>query len=175
MLAAGFGIRVAALSAGGYDTHDGQAGEHSDLLTDLGDSLVAWQADLTARGLSSRVLTLVWSEFGRRPRDNDSGGTDHGAGGLVLVVGDRANGGIRSEFPGLARLDEDDNLLVTTEFRTVYASLLESWRRAPAARALTPAAPGTAGNILRRGPLAQLGEHQLDKLGVTGSSPVRPT
>jgi uncharacterized protein (DUF1501 family) len=127
MLAAGFGTRVAALSAGGYDTHDGQAGEHADLLTDLGDSLAAWQADLTARGLSSRVLTLVWSEFGRRPRDNDSGGTDHGAGGLVLVVGDRANGGIRSEFPGLARLDEDDNLLVTTEFRTVYASLLEGW------------------------------------------------
>ena len=54
-------------------------------------------------------------------------GTDHGAGGLVMVVGDRANGGILTEFPGLSRLDEDDNLLVTTEFRTVYASLLEQW------------------------------------------------
>lgn len=136
MLGAGFGTRVAALSVGGFDTHDDQATDHADLLTDLGDSLVAWQADLGARGLSGRVLTLVWSEFGRRPEDNDSGGTDHGAGGLVMVVGDRANGGIRSEFPGLARLDEDDNLLVTTEFRTVYASLLEQWLGVEAGRVL---------------------------------------
>jgi uncharacterized protein (DUF1501 family) len=136
MLGAGFGTRVAALSISGFDTHDAQDEEHPDLLKDLGDSLVAWQADLTARGLASRVLTFVWSEFGRRPQDNDSRGTDHGAGGLLLVVGDRANGGIRSEFPGLGRLDEDENLLVTTEFRTVYASLLESWLGVEAARVL---------------------------------------
>ena len=71
-----------------------------------------------------------------RPEDNDSNGTDHGAGGLVFVVGDRARGGIQSEFPGLANLDEDDNLLVTTEFRTVYATLLESWLGVEAARVL---------------------------------------
>lgn len=136
MLGAGFGTRVAALSIGGFDTHDEQAEEHADLLKDLGDSLVAWQADLAARGLSGRVLTLIWSEFGRRPEDNESLGTDHGAGGLVMVVGDRANGGIRSEFPGLARLDPDENLLVTTEFRTVYASLLESWLGVEAGRVL---------------------------------------
>jgi uncharacterized protein (DUF1501 family) len=136
MLGAGFGTRVAALSVSGYDTHDDQPETHRALLADLGDSLAAWQADLSARGLAHRVLTLVWSEFGRRPEDNDSQGTDHGAGGLVLVVGDRANGGIRSEFPGLARLDEDDNLLVTTEFRTVYASLLEGWLGVEAGRVL---------------------------------------
>jgi uncharacterized protein (DUF1501 family) len=141
MLGAGFGTRVATLSAGGYDTHDEQADTHKELLTDLGDSLMAWQADLTARGLSSRVLTMVWSEFGRRPEDNDTG-TDHGAGGLMLIVGDRANGGIRSEFPGLAQLDEDDNLRVTTEFRTVYATLLESWLGVEAARVL-PKIDGT--------------------------------
>ncbi|MGD9571073.1 MAG: DUF1501 domain-containing protein [Thermoleophilia bacterium] len=136
MLAAGFGTRVAALSIGGFDTHDDQPEDHAELLTDLGNSLQAWQADLSARGLAHRVLTLVWSEFGRRPADNESNGTDHGAGGLVMVVGDRANGGIRSEFPGLARLDEDDNLLVTTEFRTVYASLLEQWLGVEAGRIL---------------------------------------
>ncbi len=136
LLGAGFGTRVAALSIGGFDTHDNQPDEHTTLLKDLGDGLLAWQADLAARGLSGRVLTLVWSEFGRRPEDNDSRGTDHGAGGLVMVVGDRANGGIRSEFPGLARLDEDSNLLVTTEFRTVYATLLESWLGVEAARVL---------------------------------------
>jgi uncharacterized protein (DUF1501 family) len=136
MLGAGFGTRIAALSIGGFDTHDAQLDTHAEILTDLSDSLGAWQADLEARALSSRVLTLVWSEFGRRPEDNDSLGTDHGAGGLVMVVGDRANGGIRSEFPGLSKLDEDDNLLVTTEFRTVYASLLESWIGVEAARVL---------------------------------------
>ena len=61
---------------------------------------------------------MIWSEFGRRPEDNDSGGTDHGAGGLLLLVGNRANGGVRSEFPGLTRLDDDENLIVTTDFRT---------------------------------------------------------
>jgi len=136
MLAAGFGTRVAAISTGGFDTHDDQTTEHPDLLKDLGDSLAAWQADLTARGLAGRVLTMVWSEFGRRPEDNDSNGTDHGAGGLMLIVGDRANGGIRSEFPGLSSLDEDDNLKVSTEFRTVYATLLESWLGVEAARVL---------------------------------------
>ena len=101
LLGAGFGTRIATISSGGFDTHDAQATAHADLLQDLGDSLRAWQADLDARGLSQRVLTMIWSEFGRRPEDNDSGGTDHGAGGLLLLVGNRANGGIRSEFPGL--------------------------------------------------------------------------
>ncbi len=137
MLDAGLGTRIAALTAeGGFDTHDNQPEEHERLLKDLGDSLWAWQADLQARGLSRRVITLVWSEFGRRPEDNESNGTDHGAGGLALVVGDRANGGIRSEFPGLAKLDPDDNLRVTTEFRTVYASLLEGWLGVEAGKVL---------------------------------------
>lgn len=144
MLGAGFGTRVAALSIGGFDTHDQQPTEHAKLLKDVGDSLVAWQADLTARGLAGRVMTLVWSEFGRRPEDNDSSGTDHGAGGLVLLVGDRARGGIQTEFPGLGRLDPEDNLLVSTEFRSVYATLLESWLGFEAARVL----PGIDGSRL---------------------------
>ena len=127
MLGAGFGTRIATISQGGYDTHDEQEKDHTELLKTLGDSLVAWQADLDSRGLSDRVLTVVWSEFGRRAEDNDNKGTDHGAGGLVLVVGNHANGGIQSEFPGLGRLDDDDNLLVTTEFRNLYATVLESW------------------------------------------------
>lgn len=136
MLGAGFGTRVAAISTSGFDTHDNLTTEHGPLLKDVSDTLWAFQADLEARGLADRVPTLVWSEFGRRPEDNDGNGTDHGAGGLVLLVGNRANGGIRSEFPGLGRLDEDDNLLVSTEFRTVYASLLEGWMGIEAARIL---------------------------------------
>ncbi|HWH15174.1 MAG TPA: DUF1501 domain-containing protein [Miltoncostaeaceae bacterium] len=135
MLGAGFGTRIAAVSSGGFDTHDDQAAEHPGLLADLSTTLGAFQADLGARGLAHRVLTLVWSEFGRRPQENGTG-TDHGAGGLLLLVGERANGGIRSEWPGLATLDPRANLRVTTEFRTVYASLLEQWLAVEAARIL---------------------------------------
>ncbi len=135
IMGAGFGTRVIAVSTGGYDTHNNQLTEHVDLLSNLSDSLWAFQADLDARGLSNRVLVMVWSEFGRRPKANNSG-TDHGAGGLLMLVGNRANGGIRSEFPGLARLDREDNLLVTTEFRTVYASVLEQFMGVEAGRVL---------------------------------------
>ncbi len=131
ILGAGLGTRIATVTQSGYDTHDRQTETHPALLKGLSDSLLAWQADLDARGLSDRVLTVVWSEFGRRVKDNESNGTDHGAGGLVLVIGNRANGGIQSEFPGLSRLDRQGNLLVTTEFRNLYASLLEQWLGVP--------------------------------------------
>jgi uncharacterized protein (DUF1501 family) len=149
LLGAGFGTRIATVSVGGFDTHDAQAQAHGDLLQDLGDSLLSWQADLDARGLSGRVLTMVWSEFGRRPEDNDSAGTDHGAGGLLLLVGNRANGGIRSEFPGLARLDDDDNLVITTDFRSVYATLLEDWLGVEASRVLPRVPAGSHLPLLR--------------------------
>ena len=84
---------------------------------------------------------MIWSEFGRRPEDNESAGTDHGAGGLLLLVGNRANGGIRSEFPGLAQARRRRQLVVTTDFRSVYATLLEDWLGVEAARVL-PQVPG---------------------------------
>ena len=142
LLGAGFGTRIAD-DLERRLRHARRPGRRRTptLLQDLGDSLRAWQADLDARGLSQRVLTMIWSEFGRRPEDNDSGGTDHGAGGLLLLVGNRANGGIRSEFPGLTQLDDDENLVVTTDFRSVYATLLEDWLGVEAARVL-PQVPG---------------------------------
>jgi uncharacterized protein (DUF1501 family) len=124
MISKPLGIRVASIEAGAdFDTHDNQS-ELTDLLGEVSECLAAFQADLEARGLSNRVLTFVWSEFGRRPEENDSG-TDHGAGGLAWVQGDRAAGGVLSEYPDLNRLDRDDNLQVTIDFRRVYSSLLE--------------------------------------------------
>ena len=95
-------------------------------LPEISQALGAFQADLEARGVADRVLTFVWSEFGRRPHDNDSG-TDHGAGGLAWVQGTRARSGLLSEYPSLREFDDDDNLKVTVDFRTVYASLIEQW------------------------------------------------
>jgi uncharacterized protein (DUF1501 family) len=124
MISKPLGIRVADVQADGdFDTHDNQI-ELTTLLADVSECLAAFQADLEARGVSQRVLTFVWSEFGRRPEENDSG-TDHGAGGLAWIQGDRALPGVHSEYPDLNRLDRDDNLQVTIDFRRVYSSLLE--------------------------------------------------
>jgi uncharacterized protein (DUF1501 family) len=123
----GLPMKVVALDAnGGYDTHDDQNGSLPGDLALFSQSLAAFQADLEARGLADRVLINVWSEFGRRPEENGSG-TDHGAAGLSMVIGTQARGQMVGEFPGLATLDEDDNLRHTTDFRAVYCSLLEQW------------------------------------------------
>jgi uncharacterized protein (DUF1501 family) len=127
MLELGLPLKVVALDAnGGYDTHDNQNGSLPGDLAEFSQSLAAFQADLEARGLADRVLINVWSEFGRRPRENGNG-TDHGAAGLSMVIGSRAKGTMVGQFPGLAQLDEDDNLRNTTDFRAVYCSLLEQW------------------------------------------------
>ena len=127
MLAAGMPIRCAALSApGSFDTHDDQAESFDSDLKMTADSIAAFQADLEARGLADRVLTLVWSEFGRRPEENSSG-TDHGAAGAAFVIGTKVNGQMVGEFPGLAQLDADDNLRATSDFRGLYSSIIEQW------------------------------------------------
>ncbi|MGZ5336380.1 MAG: DUF1501 domain-containing protein, partial [Solirubrobacterales bacterium] len=90
-------------------------------------AVLAFQRDLEARALDDRVLMEMWSEFGRRPDENGSAGTDHGAAGCAFVVGTRARGQMVGEFPGLATLDEDDNLRSTSDFRGMYCSLIEQW------------------------------------------------
>jgi len=127
MLDAGLPIRCVSTGApGGYDTHDNQLESFGDDIGLTFDTLAAFQADLEARGLADRVLTMVYSEFGRRPEQNGSG-TDHGAAGSAFVMGTRVQGGTVGEFRGLNDLDEDDNLRNSTDFRLLYCSLLEQW------------------------------------------------
>ena len=128
LLAQPLGIRVAAVQTDSdFDTHDRQRDDHTRGLLEVSQALGAFQADVEARGLGDRVLTLVWSEFGRRAEQNDSEGTDHGAGGLAFVMGTRARAGMLSDYPSLSRLDSHGNLPVTVDFRRVYCSLLEQW------------------------------------------------
>ncbi|MEA2474725.1 MAG: hypothetical protein QOE06_2640 [Thermoleophilaceae bacterium] len=128
LLSQPLGIRVAAVEADGqFDTHDAQPDDLSKGLKEVSEALSAFQADLEARGLADRVLTFVWSEFGRRPQENESSGTDHGAGGLAWVQGTRVRSGVLTDYPDLSRLDREDNLAVTVDFRRVYSSLLEQW------------------------------------------------
>ena len=128
LLSQPLGIRVAAVEADGeFDTHDSQPGDLTAGLKEVSEALSAFQADLEARGLAERVLTFVWSEFGRRPEENESAGTDHGAGGVAWVQGSRVRSGVLTDYPDLGRLDREDNLAVTVDFRRVYSSLLEQW------------------------------------------------
>ncbi len=122
------GVRVATVDGrADFDTHNNQAERLAEGLSDHSASLSAFQHDLQRRGLADRVLTFIWTEFGRRPTANSSGGTDHGAGGIAFVMGNRANGGIRTEYPSLRNLDGQGNLKVTADFRGIYASLIEQW------------------------------------------------
>jgi uncharacterized protein (DUF1501 family) len=128
LIAQPLGIRVATVDADGeFDTHEGQAATLTRDLGAVGEALATFQADLEARGVADRVLTFVWSEFGRRPGANKSGGTDHGAGGVAWVQGPRALGGILTEYPSLTDLDPEKNLKVTVDFRRIYGSLLAQW------------------------------------------------
>ncbi len=127
MLHTGMPIKCASLNAvGSYDTHSNETDTLSTNLEDTVSALVAFQRDLEARGLDQRVLIQLWSEFGRRPRENGSG-TDHGAGGVALLIGTRAAGKMVGEFPGLTKLDGNENVVKTSDFRAMYCSLLEQW------------------------------------------------
>jgi uncharacterized protein (DUF1501 family) len=127
-IATGLPMRVVTIRApGGYDTHADETEDLSRGLLDTCEGVLAFQRDLEARGLADRVLVEMWSEFGRRPEENASLGTDHGAAGCAFVVGSKAKGEMVGEFPGLAQLDPNDNVRVTSDFRAMYCSLLEQW------------------------------------------------
>lgn len=121
-------------AAGGWDTHSAQAGDFSRNLRTTCENLRAFWQDLRLRGLDHRVLVLVWTEFGRRPEENGSAGTDHGAAGSAFVIGRDVQQGMIGEFPGLtqhgtvgAGLDRDGNLRATADFRALYRGVLEQW------------------------------------------------
>jgi uncharacterized protein (DUF1501 family) len=140
LIAQPLGVRVATIEANAeFDTHDNQPAELAKSLGTVSEALAAFQADLEARGQADRVLTFVWSEFGRRPESNESAGTDHGAGGLAWVMGNHAAPGILTDYPSLTAFDKEDNLQVTVDFRKVYASLIEGWLRTDAS-AVIPSA-----------------------------------
>ena len=127
VLAGNVGTRLVWVTLGGFDTHSLQAETHARLLTDVSDSLAAFQDDLDARGESERVLVLAWSEFGRRVHENASSGTDHGKGGTVFLMGNGVRGGSPyGDTPSLHSLDDGD-LVSTIDFRAVYWTIIRDW------------------------------------------------
>ncbi len=122
----GFGTRVFYLAIDGFDTHSGQAPVHAQLLQQIADAVTGFFTALQASGHDKRVLLMTFSEFGRRVQENGSGGTDHGAGSCLLVAGPGVKGGAVGKHPSLSDLDAGD-LKHHTDFRRVYATLLDKW------------------------------------------------
>ncbi|MCS7155690.1 MAG: DUF1501 domain-containing protein [Bacteroidota bacterium] len=127
LIAGGLGTRLYLVQQGGYDTHAAQANTHTGLLRTLAAAIRAFYEDLRALGLADRVLLMTFSEFGRRPRENGSAGTDHGTAAPMFLVGRPVRGGILGPRPDLRRLDNTGNLFYHIDFRQVYSTLLGDW------------------------------------------------
>jgi uncharacterized protein (DUF1501 family) len=126
LIAGGMPTRIYYLSLGGFDTHTQQAGAHERLLKEMGDAVSAFLADLKAQGNLGRVTLMTFSEFGRRVKENASGGTDHGAAAPLFLAGGGVKAGLLGQMPSLAPKDLfDGDVKYNTDFRSVYATVLE--------------------------------------------------
>lgn len=126
MIAGGMDTRVYYISLTGFDTHANQPGVHERLLQIYGESVAAFQIDLENLGQAERVLGMTFSEFGRRVAENGSRGTDHGQAAPMFIFGAPARPGIVGVHPSLEKLSDGD-LRFHTDFRSVYAAILEDW------------------------------------------------
>ncbi len=121
------GVPVITLTLGSFDTHQNQLGAHAGLLKQLADGLVALQSALSELGAWDRTLVMTFSEFGRRARQNNSNGTDHGTAAPHFVLGGAVRGGLYGQPPDLTRLDGAQNALFTTDFRQLYSTVARDW------------------------------------------------
>lgn len=121
--------RVYFVSQGGYDTHANQINNHARLLTELSSAMHAFQSDLDAHKKDEQVMTMTFSEFGRRPSENGSSGTDHGTAAPLFVMGSKVKGGLHGTAPDL-NLAHNKDLKFSTDFRSVYSTVLDRWLEA---------------------------------------------
>ena len=127
VLNANLGTRIFYTQHGGYDTHANQGPVHPKLWTELSQAISDFYADLAEHDVSEDVLMFVFTEFGRRVKDNGSG-TDHGSGGLAFAIGDPVKGGMYSEYPSLKEGDLlEGDLQFNIDYRGVYGSMIENW------------------------------------------------
>ena len=121
------GVPVITLTLGSFDTHQNQLGSHANLLKQLAEGMLALKSSLTELGAWDRTLVMTFSEFGRRARQNNSNGTDHGTVAPHFVAGGAVRGGLYGQPPDLTRLDATQNALYSTDFRQLYATVAKDW------------------------------------------------
>jgi len=124
LIVTGTGVKLLHVTLGGFDTHYTELNRHDDLMGYLDSAVSAFYQDLAAHGKADKVLIATWSEFGRRPKENASGGTDHGAAAPLLLIGDPVKGGLYGSSPSLTGLDATGNLKYAVDFRSVYQEIL---------------------------------------------------
>ena len=130
------GVAVVRVTLSGFDTHSAQSATQARLLGELAQGIVALKSALEELGRWNETLVLTYAEFGRRPKENLSGGTDHGTANVHFALGGRVAGGFHGEPPSLARLSGDGNPGYALDFRSVYATVLERWWGVPSAPTL---------------------------------------
>jgi len=124
LIVTGTGVKLLHVTLGGFDTHYTELNRHDDLMGYMDSAVSAFYQDLAAHGKADKVLIATWSEFGRRPKENASGGTDHGAAAPLLLIGDPVKNGLYGAEPSLTNLDSTGNLKYAVDFRSVYQEIL---------------------------------------------------
>jgi len=127
VIASRAGVAVVKLTLDGFDTHSNQAGTHARLLQTFAEGMVALRQALVELGRWDSTLVMTYAEFGRRPKQNQSGGTDHGTVNAHFLAGGRVKGGLYGAAPALDRLDGSGNPAFAVDFRQLYATVLERW------------------------------------------------
>jgi uncharacterized protein (DUF1501 family) len=131
-----FGIAALRVTLGGFDTHANQEGTHGNLLKELAEGLIALKAALVEAGRWDTTMVMTYAEFGRRPKENQSAGTDHGTVAPHFVMGGKIKGGLYGQGPQLHRLDGSGNLGHAVDFRQLYATAMDDWWNVDSQRAL---------------------------------------
>jgi uncharacterized protein (DUF1501 family) len=121
------GVPVMCLTLGSFDTHQNQQNAHANLLKQLAEGMAALKNALTELGAWDRTLVMTFSEFGRRAKQNSSGGTDHGTAAPHFIAGGAVLGGLYGQAPDLNRLDGNQNVVYTTDFRQIYSTVAQHW------------------------------------------------
>ncbi|KVQ43281.1 Twin-arginine translocation pathway signal sequence domain-containing protein [Burkholderia cepacia] len=130
------GVAVLRLTLNGFDTHQNQPGQQAALLKQFAEGMSAMRGALIELGRWNQTLVMTYAEFGRRVRENQSNGTDHGTAAPHFVMGGRVAGGLYGAPPALGRLDGNGNLPVAVDFRQLYATVLGPWWGLDATRVL---------------------------------------
>ena len=128
MIRAQMPTRVYYVGMGGFDTHANQLFTHGRNLRDFSQAMLAFYRELQALGQHERVVTLAFSEFGRRVQQNASNGTDHGTAAPLYLFGPAVRSGLLGTHPSLTNLDKGD-LIYNIDFRSIYAALLDNWMK----------------------------------------------
>jgi uncharacterized protein (DUF1501 family) len=127
------GVAVVRVTHAGFDTHSGQLSTQTRLLSELASGIVALRSALDELGRWNNTLVLTYAEFGRRPKENLSNGTDHGTASVHFALGGRVAGGLYGTQPALDRLSGDGNPAHAIDFRSLYATVLDRWWGVPSA------------------------------------------